>query len=70
MAGPFGSERRSVALVCGSYGARPWLPHLHARHHADELAGASASVGYSGSMRPHESVIMGHEFVDPRTAAF
>ena len=40
--------------ICGS--------DLHARHHADELADASSLVGYDRIMRPHESVIMGHEF--------
>jgi threonine dehydrogenase-like Zn-dependent dehydrogenase len=40
--------------ICGS--------DLHARHHAEDLADASALVGYSRIMRPHESVIMGHEF--------
>ena len=40
--------------ICGS--------DLHARHSADELADACSAVGYDGVMRPHQSVIMGHEF--------
>jgi threonine dehydrogenase-like Zn-dependent dehydrogenase len=42
------------AGICGS--------DLHARDHAAELAEACRLVGYDGIMRPHESVIMGHEF--------
>ncbi|MCW4352622.1 zinc-binding dehydrogenase [Hoyosella sp. YIM 151337] len=53
-------ERGQVVLdvlncgICGS--------DLHARYHADELAGVAAATGYSGAMRSHQSVVMGHEF--------
>ena len=40
--------------ICGS--------DLHARKHADELADLAAGIGYVDVMRPHESVVMGHEF--------
>ena len=40
--------------ICGS--------DLHARQHADELADVAAAIGYPDVMRPHESVVMGHEF--------
>jgi threonine dehydrogenase-like Zn-dependent dehydrogenase len=40
--------------ICGS--------DLHARKHADQLADLAAAVGYPDVMRPHESVVMGHEF--------
>ncbi len=40
--------------ICGS--------DLHARRHADQLADLAAGVGYHDVMRPHESVVMGHEF--------
>jgi threonine dehydrogenase-like Zn-dependent dehydrogenase len=40
--------------ICGS--------DLHARKHADELADLAAGIGYTDVMRPHESVVMGHEF--------
>ena len=40
--------------ICGS--------DLHARTHADELADLAAAIGYPDVMRPHESVVLGHEF--------
>ncbi len=40
--------------ICGS--------DLHARSHADELAAATAEVGYDGIFRSEESVVFGHEF--------
>ncbi len=40
--------------ICGS--------DLHARRHADELADLAAAIGYPDVMRPHEQVVMGHEF--------
>jgi threonine dehydrogenase-like Zn-dependent dehydrogenase len=40
--------------ICGS--------DLHARKHADQLADLAAGIGYHDVMRPHESVVMGHEF--------
>jgi threonine dehydrogenase-like Zn-dependent dehydrogenase len=40
--------------ICGS--------DLHARMHADQLADLASSIGYPDVMRPHESVVMGHEF--------
>ena len=40
--------------ICGS--------DLHARRHADELADLAAGIGYVDVMRPHQSVVMGHEF--------
>jgi threonine dehydrogenase-like Zn-dependent dehydrogenase len=40
--------------ICGS--------DLHARRHADQLADLAAAIGYPDVMRPHESVVMGHEF--------
>ena len=42
------------AGICGS--------DLHARRHSDQLADLAAGVGYHDVMRPHESVVMGHEF--------
>jgi len=41
--------------ICGS--------DLHARMHADQLAEAAATVGYTTAMRPEDSVVFGHEFV-------
>ena len=41
--------------ICGS--------DLHARMHADQLADAAATVGYTTAMRPGDSVVFGHEFV-------
>ncbi|MGA5466892.1 zinc-binding dehydrogenase [Mycobacterium sp. NPDC050041] len=40
--------------ICGS--------DLHARHHADELVGVMADVGYPDFMRSDTPVVMGHEF--------
>ena len=40
--------------ICGS--------DLHARRHADELADLASGIGYDDVMRPHEQVVMGHEF--------
>ena len=40
--------------ICGS--------DLHARKHADQLADLASGIGYHDVMRPHESVVMGHEF--------
>jgi threonine dehydrogenase-like Zn-dependent dehydrogenase len=40
--------------ICGS--------DLHARKHADQLADLAEAIGYPDVMRPHESVVMGHEF--------
>jgi threonine dehydrogenase-like Zn-dependent dehydrogenase len=40
--------------ICGS--------DLHARRHADRLADLAAAIGYPDVMRPHETVVMGHEF--------
>jgi threonine dehydrogenase-like Zn-dependent dehydrogenase len=40
--------------ICGS--------DLHARKHADQLADLASAIGYDDVMRPHESVVMGHEF--------
>src|SRR3954447_11424188 len=40
--------------ICGS--------DLHARSHADELADATAEVGYDGIFRSDQSVVFGHEF--------
>ncbi len=40
--------------ICGS--------DLHARRHADRLADLAAAIGYPDVMRPHQSVVMGHEF--------
>ena len=45
-------------LRCGICGS-----DLHARHHADELAGIAAEVGYDGIFRSDQSVVLGHEFV-------
>lgn len=42
------------AGICGS--------DLHARKHADRLADLAAAIGYPDVMRPHETVVMGHEF--------
>lgn len=41
--------------ICGS--------DLHARLHADQLADAAATVGYTTIMRPEQAVVLGHEFV-------
>lgn len=41
--------------ICGS--------DLHARLHAETSAAATAEVGYHDFMRPHDTVVMGHEFV-------
>lgn len=52
--------------ICGS--------DLHARHHADAVADATARVGVIGMMRTQQAVVMGHEFsgaitsYGPRTA--
>src|SRR4051812_46927150 len=40
--------------ICGS--------DLHARRHSDQLADLAEAVGYPDVMRPHEQVVMGHEF--------
>ena len=40
--------------ICGS--------DLHARKHADQLADLATAIGYPDVMRPHEQVVMGHEF--------
>ena len=40
--------------ICGS--------DLHALKHADQLADLASGIGYHHLMRPHESVVMGHEF--------
>ncbi len=40
--------------ICGS--------DLHALRHADQLADLASGIGYHHLMRPHESVVMGHEF--------
>jgi threonine dehydrogenase-like Zn-dependent dehydrogenase len=40
--------------ICGS--------DLHARKHADQLADLAEAIGYPDVMRPHEQVVMGHEF--------
>ena len=40
--------------ICGS--------DLHARRHADQLADATAEMGYHGAMRAHDAVVLGHEF--------
>ncbi|MCW2806677.1 MAG: Diacetyl reductase [Marmoricola sp.] len=40
--------------ICGS--------DLHARNHADQLADLASAIGYHDVMRPHEDVVMGHEF--------
>lgn len=45
-------------LRCGICGS-----DLHARRHADELAFAAAAVGYDDTMRPEDTVVLGHEFV-------
>jgi threonine dehydrogenase-like Zn-dependent dehydrogenase len=47
--------------ICGS--------DLHARTHADQLADAAATVGYTTLMRPEQSIVLGHEFVG-RIAAY
>jgi threonine dehydrogenase-like Zn-dependent dehydrogenase len=41
--------------ICGS--------DLHARHHADQLAEAAATVGYTTIMKPDDRIVFGHEFV-------
>ena len=40
--------------ICGS--------DLHARKHADEVADLASAIGYDDVMRPHQRVVMGHEF--------
>lgn len=40
--------------ICGS--------DLHARVHADAAADAARSAGYDALMRPHDTVVFGHEF--------
>ena len=44
-------------LRCGICGS-----DLHARRHCDELAAATAEVGYDGMFRSDQSVVLGHEF--------
>ena len=44
-------------VACGICGS-----DLHARKHSDELADAAAAAGYDGIMRPHQRVVLGHEF--------
>ena len=44
-------------LRCGICGS-----DLHARHHADEMAGLMREVGYEDFMRSAQSVVFGHEF--------
>jgi threonine dehydrogenase-like Zn-dependent dehydrogenase len=57
-------------VACGICGS-----DLHARHHADQLADAAAATGYPHAMRPHQRVVLGHEFCGevadygPRTRA-
>ena len=40
--------------ICGS--------DLHAKDHADEMAGVTAEMGYRDAMRSDTPVVMGHEF--------
>ncbi len=42
------------AGICGS--------DLHARRHSDQLADLASGIGYHDVMRPHQAVVMGHEF--------
>ena len=57
-------------VACGICGS-----DLHARKHSDELADAAAATGYAHAMRPHQRVVLGHEFcgrsptTDPGPAA-
>src|ERR1700759_4089518 len=55
-------------LRCGICGS-----DLHARNHADELAGGATLSGYDGIFRSSASVVLGHEFcgevVDTRRGA-
>jgi threonine dehydrogenase-like Zn-dependent dehydrogenase len=44
-------------VACGICGS-----DLHARKHADEMADAAAATGYAHAMRPHQRVVLGHEF--------
>jgi threonine dehydrogenase-like Zn-dependent dehydrogenase len=44
-------------LRCGICGS-----DLHARHHCDEVADLMVESGYNDFMRPHQSVVFGHEF--------
>jgi len=44
-------------LHCGICGS-----DLHARQHCDQLAAATAEVGYHGIFRSDQSVVFGHEF--------
>jgi threonine dehydrogenase-like Zn-dependent dehydrogenase len=41
--------------ICGS--------DLHARHHADQLANAAGTVGYTTIMTPDDEIVFGHEIV-------
>src|SRR6202789_2229453 len=45
-------------LGCGICGS-----DLHVRYHADAEAGMLAEIGYDGSMRSGQPVVLGHEFV-------
>ncbi|MEA2210220.1 MAG: hypothetical protein QOF83_168 [Solirubrobacteraceae bacterium] len=44
-------------LRCGICGS-----DLHARHHADEMAGMMGELGYEDFMRSEQRVVFGHEF--------
>jgi threonine dehydrogenase-like Zn-dependent dehydrogenase len=44
-------------LACGICGS-----DLHARHHCDEMADATAETGFTEFMRSDQDVVMGHEF--------
>ncbi|MDQ4052016.1 MAG: zinc-binding dehydrogenase [Actinomycetota bacterium] len=44
-------------VACGICGS-----DLHARKHSDEMADAAAATGYAHAMRPHQRVVLGHEF--------
>ncbi|MFG1782501.1 zinc-binding dehydrogenase [Rhodococcus oryzae] len=44
-------------LRCGICGS-----DLHARVHCDQMADLAAESGYDGFMRPHQDVVLGHEF--------
>jgi threonine dehydrogenase-like Zn-dependent dehydrogenase len=44
-------------LACGICGS-----DLHARHHCDEMADATAESGFTEFMRSDQDVVMGHEF--------
>ena len=43
-------------LRCGICGS-----DLHARHHCDDVAGITRSLGYDGFMRSDQEVVLGHE---------